>query len=136
MPYLVANSPKNVQWLGFLRGRDLDDAYRRSRMVVMPSLCFEGFPNVVTHAMVLEKPVIASRLGGMGEIVEDGITGLLFKPGDVEDLVHKITSLYSNADLCREMGRAGRIKAQTQYSPAVVYTRLMEIYQKALRNAV
>jgi glycosyltransferase involved in cell wall biosynthesis len=131
MPHLVADSPKNVKWLGFLGAKDLDDAYRRSRIVVMPSLCFEGFPNVVAHAMVLEKPVIASRLGGMGEIVEDGITGLLFKTGDPEDLVSKITSLYSNADLCRGMGQAGRIKARMQYSPDAVYTRLMDIYAKA-----
>ena len=51
-------------------------------------------------------------------------------------MIAQIKRLYQDETLCREMGHAGRIKAQTQYSPEVVYTRLMEIYQKALRNAV
>jgi len=135
MPQLVHTSPKNIKWLGFLNEKDLTDVYRRSRIIVMPSRCYESFSNAVADAMIMGIPVIASRRGGLPEVVDDGSTGLLFEGGNVEELVSKIKSLYSNANLCSEMGRAGKIKAQIQYSPEAVYARLMEIYQKALRNA-
>lgn len=61
------------------------------------------------------------------EIVDKGKTGLLFERGNVEDLVAKVERLYANPALCQETGRAGRIKAQAQYSHEVVYARLMEI---------
>jgi len=136
MPELVAASPKNVKWLGFLKEKELNEAYAQSRMLVFPFRWFEGFPNVVTRAMVLEKPVIAARIGALPEIVADGKTGLLFETGNLEQMVSNIRRLYGDEALCREMGRAGRLKAETQYSPAVVYTRLMEIYQKALKQTV
>jgi glycosyltransferase involved in cell wall biosynthesis len=132
MPHLVAQSPQNVKWLGFLKGKELDDLYLQSRMVVMPSRCFEGFPNAVTHAMIAGKPVVATRLGGMSEIVEDGVTGYLFEKGNVTELAEKLRALYQSPGLCQKMGQAGREKALAQYSPEVVYKRLMEIFSKAV----
>jgi glycosyltransferase involved in cell wall biosynthesis len=136
MPELVSSSPPNVRWLGHLKEPELIELYLRSRVVVMPSRCFEGFPNVITRAMALRRPVVASRLGGVPEIVEDGWTGLLFEAGNVEDMVDKIRRLYFDPKLCREMGLAGRLKAQTHYGPKVVYDQLMSIYEKALQRAV
>lgn len=126
-----ASSPANVEWLGFLDEDALNRLYLNSRMLVFPSKCFEGFPNVITRAMALARPVIASRLGGLPEIVEDGRAGMLFRPGDVSDLVSKIRDLYANLDLCAQLGRQGRDKAKREYSEEAVYRRLMEIYRKA-----
>src|SRR6185369_11725331 len=63
MPHLVQTSPKNLKWLGFLQEKDLNDLYERSRFIVSPSRCFEGFPNSVAKAMIMEKAVVAARLG-------------------------------------------------------------------------
>ena len=82
--------------------------------------------------MMQGKPVIASRIGGIPEIVEDGVTGLLFEPGNPDDLAEKIRYLWDNADLCKKMGVAGRQKALTQYSPEKYYQRLMAVYEKAI----
>lgn len=131
MPDLPRRSPSNVRWLGFLKGPALADLYTQSRVLVLPSLCFEGFPNVITRAMVLGKPVIASRLGAVPQIIEDGRCGLLFEPGNTEELVTRIRELYTNPDLCRSLGMAGRIKAERQYSSAAVYHRLLEILDHA-----
>jgi glycosyltransferase involved in cell wall biosynthesis len=133
MPELVAQSPKNVQWEGFLQGKQLDDFYRRCRIVVFPSRWFEGFPNVATHAMMMRKPVIASRIGALPEIVEDEKTGLLFEVGNVENLAGKILTLYRDPERCRVLGNAGRLKAEREYGPEVVYERLMGIFEKAIR---
>jgi glycosyltransferase involved in cell wall biosynthesis len=134
VPQLVSNSPRNLRWVGFLQEKELNALYAHSRMLVFPSRWFEGFPNVLTRAMVMERPIIASRIGALPEIVHDGKTGLLFEMKNVEDLVAKIKQLHSDVARCREMGRAGRLKALSHYSPEVVYERLMEAYQKALRN--
>jgi glycosyltransferase involved in cell wall biosynthesis len=133
MPEAVAQSPKNVQWEGFLQGKQLDDFYRRCRIVAIPSRCFEGFPNVATHAMMMRRPVIASRIGALPEIVEDGKTGILFEAGNVEELASKILSLYRDPEQCRVLGNAGQIKAESEYGPEVVYERLMGIFEKAPR---
>ncbi|MDM7987662.1 MAG: glycosyltransferase family 4 protein [Smithella sp.] len=131
MPELPKNSPPNVKWLGFLEGDALNDLYLKSRVLVFPSCWYEGFPNVITRAMILQKPVIASRLGGVPEIVEDGQTGLLFEPGNTKDLVRQISKLYENPDLCRSLGAAGRIKAEREYGSVAVYSKLMAIFEQA-----
>lgn len=134
MPELPKNSPPNVKWLGFLEGDALNDLYLKSRVLVFPSSWYEGFPNVITRAMILQKPVIASRLGGVPEIVEDGQTGLLFEPGNTKDLVRQISRLYKNPDVCRSLGAAGRIKAEREYSSVAVYRKLMAIFEQAKQN--
>ena len=134
VPKLMASSPPNVRWLGFLKEKELNEAYMRSRVLVFPFRWFEGFPNVITRAMALQRPVLAARIGAVPEIVDEGRTGLLFETGNVEDLVTKLRTLYADPARCRQMGAAGRAKALSAYSPEGVYTRLMEIYQQALMN--
>jgi glycosyltransferase involved in cell wall biosynthesis len=130
-PELVANSPANIRWLGFLNKKDLERVYAESSMVVFPFRWFEGFPNVITQAMVMRRPVVAARIGAVPEIVVDGETGLLFEPGNVEDLVDKIQTLANNSSRCAAMGHAGQLKARSEYSQDLVYQRLVEVFEKA-----
>lgn len=133
IPGLVNSSPGNVRWMGFLRGRDLDEFYHQSRILVVPGRCFEGFPNVITHGMNMKKPVIASRLGGVPEIVDHGKTGLLFEPGNVTALTAAIQELYADPALCTRMGEAGNRKAATVYSPKAVYEKWKETFEQVLK---
>ncbi len=132
MPEVAKEKPANVELLGFLDERLLDVLHRGCRMFVVPSTSYEGFPSVTIEAMLRGKPVICSRIGGLPEIVDDGVTGLLFTPGDSADLAAKIEWLWTHPDLCAAMGRAGREKALREYSPARYYERLMSIYNRAL----
>jgi glycosyltransferase involved in cell wall biosynthesis len=100
---------------------------------VLPSTCFEGFPTVLAEAMLHGKPVICSRIGGLPEIVEDGVTGLLVEPGDAERLTEKIGFAWDHADRCIQWGGSGRAKAEREYSPSKYYQRLMTVYAAALR---
>jgi len=135
MPDLVSNAPKNIRWMGFLNGKRLDDFYLKSRILVFPSRWFEGFPNVITSAMAVGKPVIAASLGAVPEIVEHERTGLLFTPGKLSELIAAIKRLYANPDMCIKLGQAGRLKAETSYGHEVVYKKLATIIQKAISHS-
>jgi glycosyltransferase involved in cell wall biosynthesis len=128
---LVARAPTNVRFHGFLSGRELDDFYARSRLFACPSVWWEGFPNVVTRAMAHAKPVIASDLGVLSEIVEHQHTGLLFQAGNAAELASAIRDLWDDPGRCREMGDAGRKKAIREYCESVYYERLMTAYRVA-----
>ncbi len=132
MPEAVEAAPPNMQFMGQLRKDQLGGFYRGARFSVVPSIWHEPFGLVLVEAMSHGLPVIASRIGGMQEIVEDGINGFLFDPGDTEDLADKMKILWDNPELCRKMGRAGREKAAREYSEEAYKRRLMAAYDRAL----
>jgi glycosyltransferase involved in cell wall biosynthesis len=132
MPHLVAEAPRNFQFLGHLDAGRLRQFYAGCRMLVLSSKCFEAFPTVLPEAMSHGKPVVCSRIGGLPEIVDDGVTGLLFDPGNAGELAEKVRYLWGRPELCRKLGEAGREKALREYSPQTHYERLVRAYQKAI----
>lgn len=132
MPGIRGRGTPNVEWLGFLKRAALDAVYGQSRIIVVPSRWYEGFPNVIVQAMMMGRPVICSAIGGLPDIVEDGRTGLLFNPHNVAELAQRIRFLYSRPGLCRQLGIAGREKAQCEYSRDACYERLMAAFGKAM----
>jgi len=132
MAQIVQAVPSNCSFLGHLTGSELQQFYKAARIVVVPSLCFETFGLTVAEAMAWGKPTICSAIGALTEIVDDGITGLLFEPGNVDDLADKIQYLWARPDACMQMGKAGRQKALREYSPEKYYERLMAVYRKAI----
>lgn len=130
-PDLAKAGGANVTFVGQLGRKELDNFYRKARCLVMPSRCFEMMPIVLIEAMSYGLPVIASDIGGLPEIVDDEVTGLLFEPGNGEDLANRIKRLWSDPDLCRRMGQAGRAKAIREYSEDVYFRRLINIYNRA-----
>jgi glycosyltransferase involved in cell wall biosynthesis len=125
-------TPTNVTFCGRLEGEQLLQFYRKARFLVFPSKCSEMCPLVISEAMSHGLPVIATRIGGLPELVESGVTGLLFEPGNADDLAMKIKRLWDNPQLCRDMGQAGRSKASREYSEQVYFQRLMDIYARAI----
>jgi glycosyltransferase involved in cell wall biosynthesis len=136
MPWLRDGSPSNVEWLGHLDPANLNDFYRHARCILLPSTCFEGFPTVLVEAMLRGKPVICSRIGGLPEIVDDGVTGLLVEPGDSETLTAKIGYAWDHPELCHQWGAAGRAKSRREYTPQKYYDRLMAVFEQAIHFAV
>jgi len=78
--------------------------------------------------------VIASRLGAMAELVVDGETGLLFDPGNADDLAAKLRWAQANPDKMAEMGRNARRKYETEYTAERNYGQLMAIYEEAIQE--
>ena len=131
MPELISDAPDNAEFLGHLDRKALNRFYHNCRIFVLPSVCFEGFPSVLIEAMQNGIPIICSRIGGLPEIVEDGKTGMLFEPGNPNDLAKKIQHLWDKPDVRHKMGIAGRNKVLNEYSPQQYYDHLMNIYKQA-----
>lgn len=132
MTELSRKSINNASFVGQLDQAELTSFYRKARFVVVPSKWFEGCPMVMLEAMSHGLPLIASRIGGLSEIVDDGVTGFLFEPGNVDDLTEKMRQLWEYPELSQQMGNAGREKMIREYSEQVYYRRLMQVYEKAL----
>ena len=88
----------------------------------------------ILEAYSYGKSVIGSRIGGIPEMIEQGQTGLLFEPGNVDELAECIHTLFSNKLLASDMGRAARGKAEREFSAEVHYKQLMEVYTR-IRSA-
>lgn len=100
-----------------------------ARALVFPSEWPEGCPSTIIEAMALSRPVIAARVPGVVELVEEGVTGLLFEPGSAAALAAQIKRLNEAPALAVRLGGAGREKYLREYSPAAGYRRLEEIYR-------
>jgi glycosyltransferase involved in cell wall biosynthesis len=103
-----------------------------ARFLVFPSECYEGMPRTIIEAFACGVPVIASRLGAMQEIVEDGRTGLHFTPGDPEDLAAKVEWAWTHPNEMQEMGRAARAEYEFKYTAERNYQMLMDVYERVL----
>ena len=125
---------KNLEFLGRLDKKDLEKYITNSLFCVVPSLWYENMPYSVLEAFALGKPVIASRIGGLPELVKNGENGYLFKPGGVSDLINKIIKLLENPELIRKMGEKARKDAEKKYTPEIHYRRLIMLYKKAIRE--
>jgi glycosyltransferase involved in cell wall biosynthesis len=130
---LSANRPVNAMFLGFLERDPMLAFYRRATCLVVPSRWFEMSPLVIPEAMAHGVPVIASRIGGLPELVEDGVTGLLFAPGDADELADRIAILVRDPALCRKLGEAAWNKVARSRSSRHYFDRLMAAYEKAIR---
>jgi glycosyltransferase involved in cell wall biosynthesis len=116
---------------GFLSDEEVTEAMRRASFLVMPSIVYEGFPMVVAESFSAGTPIVASRLGALAELVEDGVTGLHFNPGDPTDLSEKVRWAHAHPAEMAAMGRNARLRYVRSYTPEANYTRLMDIYDEA-----
>lgn len=120
-----------VEWLGAV---PQDDVYRligEAAFLVLPSECYENFPRVVIEAFAKSTPVIASCLGAMGEVVEDGENGLHFVPGDPEDLAEKVRSLLRDSSALERMRRSARFTFERKFTAQANLETLMATYARA-----
>jgi glycosyltransferase involved in cell wall biosynthesis len=132
-PHLTGSVSKNFQFVGFLDREVVPQFLLGCRFTVLCSTWYEGCPLSMLEAMMMGRPVVASRIGAIPEVVEDHVTGLLFEPGNVEDLTEKIQYLWDHPGLCRQLGRAAREKALREYAPEKYYERLIAAYAKAIQ---
>lgn len=115
-------------FLGYVGGETLACLYRASDIVVVPSR-YEPFGLVALEAMAAGAPVIASRAGGLAEIVEDGRSGLLVAPGDVRQFAAAIARLAADPDLHRRLGTAGQRRALDGFGWARIAERTTDAYR-------
>jgi len=128
----AAGDPR-VRFVGYMQGDALEDLVRQSRAVVIPSTWYENAPMSILEAMAYGKPVIGARIGGIPEMVEDGVTGILFSPGDRDGLTNRLKAFFAMREReVDEMGRAARRRVEAEYGAEDHYERLMAVYERAM----
>ncbi len=105
-----------------------------ARALVLPSICYENFPRTLVEAFAAGLPVIASRIGALAELVEDGITGLHFEPGNAQDLARTLRWAHANPDEMAAMGANARMRYESHYTPDINYRQLLAIHRSAIND--
>lgn len=112
-----------ARYVGWLSQEELPEKLAEADILVMPTVAQEGLGRSAVEAMAVGIPVLASRLGGLPHTVIDGVTGLLFEPGDVDDLMAKMRILLDDEELRRSLGEAGRQRFEEHFSWPVIIER-------------
>jgi glycosyltransferase involved in cell wall biosynthesis len=123
---------RNIILAGPKYGNELSKLYWNARFVVVPALWYENMPNVILEAMQHSRPVLASDIGSLREMVRDGHNGFLFK--DADDLRSKMQRLFSDGMLCRRLGKNSHQEAEERFSPDQHYRLLYQELNKARRG--
>lgn len=116
----------NVEFLG-LRD-DVPDILHDSKCFVLPSV-YEGLPMSILEAMAAGLPVVATAVGGVPDVVQDGVTGVLVKPGDTEALANAMDELLVDPERMSALARAG-FAAAKRYDCAIVAEEYSRLYEK------
>lgn len=126
---------QNVTFLGQVNARDLPSLIARSAFTVLPTRAYETLGKTILESYAQQRAVIASDLGSRRELVEDGKTGLLFRPRDVDQLASAIALLHDRPELAQEMGRSGYKLVRERHSPQRHYERILGLYQQLVRSS-
>jgi glycosyltransferase involved in cell wall biosynthesis len=129
---IIGREGLNVELLGMRDRAELIDMVGGAEMQIVPSECYEGFPLVILEALACGTPVVASRIGSLDEIVEDGITGVKFAPGEPAALAEKVGGLLACRQRLGLMRRRSRALFENNYTAEINFTTIMEIYRRVL----
>lgn len=120
----------NVKYVGFQTGYNLLTLIQGARCLVLPSEWYENCPMVILEAFAAGKPVVASDIGGIPELVSDGEDGFLFRPGNPLDLARCLSKLTEDPALAERMGREGRNKVAQRFSLDEHIRSLLMVYSR------
>jgi glycosyltransferase involved in cell wall biosynthesis len=115
--------------------KDLQELLHGIDVFMLPSHT-EGLPNVVLEAFAVRKPVVATRVGGTPEVVQEGISGFLTKPDESALMAHHIQTLAANPDLCQSMGKAGYEHIQEYFSFEAQTREYEQLYMNMLKARI
>lgn len=124
-----------VTLAGALDGEEVGSLYSRATVVAHPAILAshgdrEGIPNVILEAMARQLPVVASRTGGIPEVVEDGMTGYLVDPGNPGDLADRLNLLLCDAQERKRLGDAGRCVVEREFDITRNTRMLIELFER------
>lgn len=124
----------NVTFSGYLPREKLLTEIMKAMFVIVPSEWCENSPLAILEAFACSKPVIASNIGGIPELVKDYKTGFTFSPRSVADLRSKIVFLYSQSHLTTELGNNARNLVERYYNPEIYLQHLLKIYTSVMHQ--
>ncbi|MBI3601379.1 MAG: glycosyltransferase [Candidatus Omnitrophica bacterium] len=129
--YIKSEGLSNVKMFGFLDRQEYLKILAGARFLIVPCLSYDNFPMVVVEAYSYGVPVLASRLGTLEASVEDGVSGLLFSAGDIQDLAHKARIIISDEQRHRQLCLNARRAYESKYTAQCHHQGLINIYEEA-----
>ena len=133
--YASEHLVNRVEFLGFVEGEEKQRLISQAICLIVPSEWYENFPISVLESLSLGTPVIASRIGGLPDMVNHGATGFLFNPGDTNELSRFINILWENDDIVKQMSNQAATAAETKFNPSGHLKGLIDIYNDAILNS-
>lgn len=125
--YVKKHGMKNVEFLGFKSGTELEEVIKGARFTLIPSIWYDNLPNTALESFQYSKPVIASNIGSLPELVVDGVNGYLFGAGN-EDALVKMIQKMDDDELVMKMGAESRRRLETRFAPQTHYDALMKVF--------
>jgi len=122
--------PDNCIFLGHIAKEELAGFYQNARFLLNMSRCYEGFPMTILEAASYGKPSIGPGHAGFLEIIDNNVTGLHFKPSDVDDLKRKILQLWEDPSACVEMGKNAFLKLKNDYTAEIVKKQWQNLFSE------
>lgn len=123
---------RNVTFRGRLTGQELEDAFQRAAWNIVPSIWFENQPLTILESFAYGVPVLASDLGAIPELVQEGETGALFTPGDSESLRNRLEELLPREDQRNQLSGNARRLVEENFSSKIHLDRLLALYERIL----
>ena len=140
---IAGDGPAREEWTQFIKKEpwkdnvtllghrnDVPNLLASLDVLVLPSYAHEGIPQIILQAQAMSRPVVATTIGGIPEVVEDGVTGLLVPPRDADALAEKIAALFDDPALSARLGQAGRKNIEKSYSLDAMGEKLLALYEK------
>jgi glycosyltransferase involved in cell wall biosynthesis len=126
---------QNIEWLGALQKQKVLKILEQATAMIFPSICYEGMPMTILEAFSVGTPIIASKIGAMTSLIDDGCTGYHFETGNSESLLDKINSWQSLTDLQRDNYSNNAMRVYNQnYRPEPNLDKLSTIYRLLLKG--
>lgn len=130
-----AISLPGVDLLGYVNKSYLDYLYKHAKILIVPSIWYEGSPSVICEAYAAGLPVLASNIGSLSELVRDGYNGAHFTAGDAGSLADVMGRMLANPDRLLALRQGARQTYECKFTAAASFRRLMEIYASVLPSA-
>uniref|UniRef100_UPI004048248D glycosyltransferase family 4 protein n=1 Tax=Algoriphagus sp. TaxID=1872435 RepID=UPI004048248D len=127
--YISINQLTNVFLKGKVTKEEANSLISISKLLILPSECYEGFPLVIAESFAFGTPVAVSNLGSLKEIVEDGKEGVVFDVGDFNSISNVVSCLFNNPQLMAQMSFNSRKKYFNKFTEEINYNELIRIYK-------
>jgi glycosyltransferase involved in cell wall biosynthesis len=121
---------RNVTFLGSLPHGELVSLMKRTRLLIFPTECYEGFPMAIVEGLACGAPILASRIGATRELLQEGETGFFFTPGDHESLATQVQRIWKMHGESERISDRARMEYESKYTGKRNHARLMEIFQR------
>lgn len=123
-----------ITLLGYLNQNDIRENIRKCRFVTVPSIWYENCPYSILETMEIGKPIIGSKIGGIPELIQDGINGFTYEHNDVTELTNILMKMFGNDEMVKQFSKNSKQIFIQNYSAETYYNKLMTVYNKYINT--